>query len=83
MIEKQRLEELIRQGVTIYTSRFKKPEKYKLYKDYFIDKDKLCACNKSHTAIECVIKLDKLFETKEEAEEKFNELTKLEEENEN
>lgn len=68
MITEKRLEELIEQGATIYTSRFNKPEKYKLYKDYFIDKDKLCACNKSHTAIDCVIKLDKLFETEEDAE---------------
>lgn len=67
MISRERLEELIEQCATIYTSRFKKPEKYKLYKDYFIDKNNLCACNKSHTAIECVIKLDKLFETEEDA----------------
>lgn len=68
MISKERLEELIKEGAIIYTSRFKKPEKYKLYKDYFVNDDELCACNKSHTAIECVIKLKKLFETKEEAE---------------
>lgn len=68
MIEKSRLEELIKQGATIYTSRFKKPEKYKLYKDFFIAKDELFACNKSQTAIDCVIKLSKLFETEKEAE---------------
>jgi hypothetical protein len=67
-ITKERLQELINEGATIYTNRLKKPEKYKLYKDYFIDKDKLCACNKSHTAIDCVIKLDKLFETQKQAE---------------
>ena len=74
MIEKSRLEELIKEGATIYTSRFKKPEKYKLYKDYFVAKDELVACNKSQTAIDCVIELSKLFETREEAEAKLKEM---------
>lgn len=73
MIEKSRLKELIKQGAMIYTSRFKKPEKYKLYKEYFVAKDELVACNKSQTAIDCVIELSKLFETREEAEVKLKE----------
>lgn len=66
-ITKERLQELIKQEATIYTNRFKKPEKYKLYKDYFISKEELVACNKSQTAIDCVIKLSKLFETEKDA----------------
>lgn len=65
---KERLEELIKQEKVIYTSRFKKPDKFKLYKDYFVDKNELWCLNKRIGICDCVIKLDKLFETKDQAE---------------
>lgn len=40
-------------------------------KDYFISKEELVACNKNQTAIDCVIKLSKLFETQKEAEDDY------------
>lgn len=71
MITRQRLGQLIKEEKFIYTTRMggKKPEKFKLYKDFYMSqKDTLCCLNKSHEFLVCEVKFKYLFETKEDAE---------------
>lgn len=68
-MDKETLQKKIESGDTVWLARSKKPEKLKLHKDYFIDREnKLCECNKNHTILLGVYKLDKIFSTKEDAE---------------
>ena len=68
MITEQRLKELIKQGATIWSSRFNKADKIKLYQDYDICKNQLCTYNKNHTFLDGRIRLNKLHESKEQAQ---------------
>lgn len=68
-MDKETLQKKIESGETVWLARSKKTEKLKLHKDYFIDREnKLCECNKNHTILLGVYKLDQIFATKEEAE---------------
>lgn len=71
MISKERLEDLINQGATIYWICGKqieaKPLKHKYHK-FFINDDELCEYNEQLGIGMWQQKLSKLFETKEDAE---------------
>ena len=81
MITKQRLEELIEQGATIYRAYADVcVEEFKLNKDYKVSTAHLWKKMKHSAFKGCGYPLDQLFETKEDAEEyaEFGNVTRTE-----
>lgn len=81
MITKERLEELIEQGATIYRAYADVcVEEFKLNKDYKVSTAHLWKKMKHSAFKSCGYPLDQLFETKEDAEEyaEFGNITRTE-----
>lgn len=77
MIEKERLKELIEQESTIYYFKYKCIYTIKLYKDFYIRKQKLCRyLEYKNGKVYMNTNLKYLYETKEEAEFKLRYYTK-------